>query len=211
MTNIWIGIPTNREPCLRLSDWLLWAVVNPPPATNIGVHVHPCSEGPAEARNQIIAQFLAGDDDVLWFLDDDVVPPRHWNYVGQHGFLGVSVESHQPVMAGWYHQFDPVIGLIPCVYDRLNGHHIPKSLTELETCRNPSLVVDAVGAGCMLMPRYFLEQGRAFRFGNGYSEDLNFCFENLPDGVLLLPKLRCSHMKRVDLSAVASHAERMRA
>jgi len=197
-----VRIPTHNGPCLELSRWLVW-LAGRTSVHDFNVDWHPNSHGPAEARNHCINEFSDADSDVLWFLDDDVVPPFNLDLldVAMEGW----VADPKAVYSGWYHQFRHDTGVFPCVYTSDSTKRLSILGEEMIVgCKKPQLRVDAVGAGCLLLPFQFLADGAQFEFGaDGMGEDLNFCRTHCTDGVMLLPRMRCSHIKSVDLSELA--------
>ncbi len=198
-----IRIPTIGQPCLEQSRWLTWLSSRCDPPHDFNIGWLPNVQGPARGRNQLIDEFLDCDADVLWLLDDDVVPPYHFTWL-RHAVAEWKTEPAR-VISGWYHQFSNERGPYPCVYDRQeDGYtHVPVTTARIEAYKS-RVLVDAVGAGCLLLTREACEsvQPIPFEYGErGMSEDLEFC-RGLPCGVILLPKLRCSHFKVVDVSAI---------
>jgi hypothetical protein len=131
----------------------------------------------AMTRNQIVRKFLATDHDLLVMVDDDVVPPPHLlDFLDPpegYGMVGVP-----------YPLWQSKPGLFLCAFKNPgDGLHLSNDW------KNGWNDVDAIGTGCVAIPRAVLEDlgPNPFRFDNTpgretVSEDFIFCEDLLAKG-----------------------------
>lgn len=157
-------------------------------------------------RNQIVKQFLEGDWDYLFMLDDDNPP-----FPGKNVFDLLDCDK------------DVIAAVCPGRDDRGIHFHVYKLHGELDEGfyfsqyppkeRRGIQKVDAVSTGCIFIKRHVLE-GMKAPFEDIFdedgilvtSDDMGFCFKCREKGVDVYAHwgYLCSHFKRVDLAQMAN-------
>lgn len=138
------------------------------------------------ARNRIVADFLAGPGDWLWFLDTDMV----FDPDTLDRLLEVAHDKSHPVVGGLcYGVHDG--RLFPTLYG-LSEHDGEPCVVRFDTFPpDQAFAVDGTGAACILIHRSVLERIRDEKFNVAYpwfqetvlpgtsqvvGEDVTFCF-----------------------------------
>lgn len=203
---VFLRIPTAEHVHWATADWFGWVTRELGSSADCAIHYSSCF-GIAEARNDIVQEFLVSDCTHLWFVDSDVVPPRTLAILNK--------EPGHPILpvCGPYNGFRPHIGLVWHVYQYLGVDSV--------RCRYGSMPVeawprgnrffhaDAAGTGCMVIPRELLESlpSRPFAYelhddgGAHGTEDIPFC--RTVGGVWVDSTYVCQHLRSVNLLEAA--------
>lgn len=195
-----VRIPTARHLDRQLSRWWAWAARK----TDLNIDFFYNTDGVDRTRNAVCREFLASKCDVLWMIDDDVAPPMNVETVNR--FLSWDY----PLVSGLYDRFDGFVAS-PQVYKKVPESNSYRAVQKSEWPKTQGVFrADAAGAGCMKIRRDLLEQmedpwfdfqlfkrdGRVVTRG----EDFFFCEK--AGGVIIDPKMDCTHYREVSLSAV---------
>ena len=164
------------------------------------------------ARNEVVEEFLESGCDVLWFLDSDVVPPKHTlDLITMHWDKWLVAGAPYPVFMnppGWETQ-----QVVFTVYKGTDGKglypsKIPYSGTEF---------VDGMATGCIFIKREVFKKLSKpyfeFKFDKesrhmDEGEDLGFCMKLQKLGIKFFTdySMACKHYKHVDLLDVNNYA-----
>jgi GT2 family glycosyltransferase len=171
--------------------------------TDLNMGLHETNAGIADARNQICEDFLKTEEDYVWMVDSDTVPPVRLP------------KGDQDILCGLYqhliYNYDQP-RLVWSAWSEKEDGYVP--MTEFKDGKQ---IVDAAGTGCMRLSRKALEKIPAPWFENHYErnsrhlslgEDYDFCQKAKKAGVKVWvdPKYLCHHMKQASLSIVANAA-----
>jgi len=181
--------------------WLLW-LQEQPEADTWDIDLHEAAGfGVANARNDILREFLTTDCTHVWMLDSDIAPPRKL-----HLLEGA---TDYPVLAGAYLGMTEV-GLRWHMYHHLgDAGWAPLHPRKAPTTR--WFKVDAAGTGCLLLQRGQVEAlgPDPFAFerspeGGWRGEDL--LFGQKVGGLVVDTHYVCEHSRRVPLTRLWQHA-----
>ncbi len=164
------------------------------------------------ARNAIVEDFLATDCDILWFLDSDVVPPRHvMDLVALHADKWEAAGAPYPVFMAQPGQDTRQI--VFTVYKGAAGNGLGAANIPMEGHD----WVDGIATGCIFIKRSVLEKMKAPYFEFHYNpetrelikgEDFDFCFKLKELGIKFFIdySATCKHMKNVCLLEMNNYA-----
>jgi hypothetical protein len=200
-----VRIPTSGHLDRQVARWWAWAARK----TDLDIDFFYHTEGVDRTRNEVVRRFLASKAEVLWMIDDDVAPPMNVERVNR--FL-----SHDyPLVSGVYDRFDGFVAT-PQVYKKEPESDSYRVVPRSEWMPDGRVFkTDVVGAGCLKIRRDLLEkmadpwfdfhyfERRGKRITRG--EDFVFCEK--AGGVVVDPKMECSHYREVDLAAVRKICE----
>lgn len=196
---IMVRVPCQGQIDGATAEWMLWAqVAGDQKNHDMDIARHEAhGYGVANARNDILREFLAGDDDVLWMVDSDTVPPRSLRILD-----GLPVRE---AVSGAY------LGMTEAGV-RWHLYRQREGSTELWDLTPPPesiqqdrwFRVDATGMGCFLITRELAEslppdpfEFRRDATGAWIGEDLLFC-QRL-GGVWVDSDYICEHNRRTPL------------
>lgn len=163
------------------------------------------------ARNGFVEEFLKSDCDMIWFLDSDVVPPKHvLDLVTMHGDEWKLAGAPYPVFMQPPGGEHPAV--VMCVYKGTNG----KGLVPTVVPMHGTEFVDGLATGCLFIKREVLEQMEAPYFEFKFDpktrmpvegEDLGFCLKMKEKGIPFFVDygMVCKHYKNVDLLEVNNY------
>jgi hypothetical protein len=223
---IFLRIPTPGPVDPGVTRWLMWlertAATNDDIDLDADLHDARCF-GVAEARNDIFGSFLRSDADYLWMVDSDVEPPRSLQIVR-------TARKHPTDISSGLYAGKAATGVYWQVFQHkgLAGdgrHHRYLAYPVGHTFGRRWIECDAVGTGCMMIPRKVAELARSeigprpFHFeihddeeGHG-TEDIVFCrhardlefwindktgYRNLR--IIVDTHYKCAHYRDVNLS-----------
>lgn len=168
------------------------------------------------ARNAFVEDFLASDCDILWFLDSDVVPPKHiLDLITMHGDKWEAAGAPYPV---W---MVPPGGtettVIFTAYKGIVENDHTKGIGIAEVPRGGTDFVDALATGCLFLKRSVFEKLEKPYFQFKYDpetmqlregEDLGFCLKVSKLGIRFFTdySMVCKHYKKVCLLDVNNYA-----
>lgn len=171
------------------------------------------------ARNAIVDEFLASDCDVLWFLDSDVVPPKHvLDLITDHWDTWEAAGAPYPI---W---MVPPGGSEACViftaYDGIVDNDVTKGITMTEVPRAGTAMIDGLATGCLFLKRSVFEKLQKPYFEFKYDletrrmkegEDLGFCLKANKAGIKFFTdySMVCKHYKTVCLLDINNYATSM--
>lgn len=187
-----LRVPVQDTVDASTAAWLIW-VGTQDVDLDIGLH-QAAGWGVANARNDIVRDFLKGDWTHLWMVDSDLEPPRHLRFL-EGG------EQYE-VLAGCYPVVTPA-GFRWGVYKQIKP--------ELWVPMHPRFVpkgkffrADTAGTGCILIQRGVLERlgPDPFEFrrdasGDWLGEDM--LFGQKSGGVWVDTEYVCEHHRRAPL------------
>ena len=109
------------------------------------------------ARNAMVEEFLESDCDILWFLDSDVVPPKHvLDLIAIHGKKWEAAGAPYPI---W---MTPPGGtentVIFTAYKGVVENETTKGIGITEVPRSGTEFIDALATGCLFLKRSLLER-----------------------------------------------------
>jgi GT2 family glycosyltransferase len=159
--------------------------------------------GVLDVRNRIMRRFLDGDGDVLWMIDDDVVPGKEavslvWSLTGKTQIVAAPC----PVVRNGV--------VLPNLYSW--NEEAKQARVDVQAATTEGTVpVDMVGFGCVMLGRPVCEKLKEFktrRDSHGQvlmSEDLEFCLRARSQGMVTMadPRVVCEHMVRVHANGLA--------
>ena len=168
------------------------------------------------ARNALVDEFLASDCDVLWFLDADVVPPKHvLDLVVIHGDKWEAAGAPYPI---W---MTPPGGtentVIFTAYKGIVENDTTKGIGITEVPRSGAEFIDGLATGCLFLKRSvfaklqkpyfefkFDPETRQMREG----EDLGFCLKASKVGIKFFTdySMVCKHYKTLCLLDLNNYA-----
>ena len=164
--------------------------------------LHWSTAGPAQARNEIVEEFLKTDATHLWMIDSDIQPPKRLD------LLSIARDMNVKVLSGVYYGYSDMGGIrsYPCIYNKAGALSwssiaaVPEGLPNLRH-------YDASGAGCLLVHREVLEGIKYPWFEYGITEGgaligEAFMFFNKTHGVTVLTTYLCEHFKVAPVSAI---------
>lgn len=212
-TKVYVGVPTTgsvvdvqqfilRDIAERYKDHI--ELVYPTVCTRRIFHDY--------ARNEIVDEFMASDCDVLWFLDSDVVPPRHvMDLVAIHGDKWEAAAAPYPVFIS--QPGEPVNQITFTIYKGqynggLGAANIPMEGHDW---------VDGAATGCLFLKRSIFEKLEKPYFEFKYEpesrkmiegEDLGFCLKLVKLGIKIFVDYSavCKHVKNICLLEVNNYA-----
>lgn len=171
------------------------------------------------ARNAIVEEFLASDCDVLWFLDSDVVPPKHiMDLIALHWDKWEAAGAPYPI---W---MVPPGGTETCViftaYKGIVDNDVTKGIRMNEVPREGSEFVDGLATGCLFLKRSVFTNLKKPYFSFKYNEesrqmsegeDLGFCLKLAKLGIKFFTDytMVCKHYKTVCLLDINNYAVQM--
>jgi hypothetical protein len=205
---IMIRIPTNTGVSTPLANWLLWALSEMEcqgHEITMGIH----DSGPwgiAEARNDIVDEFMISDFDHLWMIDSDVEPPLTLS------ILDMATRWSNKVISGLYPcckgdiVFWNVFRFLHSGYSAIPLGFWDGGLKKIETAH----LADAVGTGCIVIPKSALKKigdresfnGSFFNYEGRRAEDLNFCdaLRDVEVEIMVDLGYRCTHHRVLPLA-----------
>lgn len=171
------------------------------------------------ARNAVVEEFLESDCDVLWFLDSDVVPPKH---VGD--LIAVHWDKWQAAGACYPIWMVPPGGSEICVlftaYKGVVEDDTQKGIRMTEVPRSGVEFIDGLATGCMFLKRSVFDSLEKPYFEFKFNpetrqmkegEDLGFCLKLSKKGIKFLTdySMVCKHYKTVCLLDINNYAVSM--
>lgn len=171
------------------------------------------------ARNAMVEEFLESDCDILWFLDSDVVPPKHvLDLIAIHGKKWEAAGAPYPI---W---MTPPGGtentVIFTAYKGVVENETTKGIGITEVPRSGTEFIDALATGCLFLKRSLLERMEKPYFEFKFDpktrqmregEDLGFCLKASKIGVKFFTdySMVCKHYKTVCLLDINNYAVSM--
>lgn len=168
------------------------------------------------ARNAIVEDFLVSDCDVLWFLDSDVVPPKHvMDLVALHWDKWEASGACYPI---W---MVPPGGSETCVlftaYKGIVDNDSTKGITMTEVPKEGQEFIDGLATGCMFLKKSVFKDLQKPYFEFKFNpetrqmkegEDLGFCLKLSKLGIKFFTdySMVCKHYKQVCLLDVSNYA-----
>jgi GT2 family glycosyltransferase len=156
------------------------------------------------ARNFCVMEFLRTDNDYLFFIDSDVIPP--------YDALKKLLEAQKDAISGCYPsvRFDSIAGLDKIIYNVFRHTVNEKGTRSFVNVTGQGVEeIESAGAGCLLIKREVLEKMGAdwFRFQYApegtviYGEDIDFCMKLPKHGYKLYGHFDviCKHWKNIQL------------
>lgn len=112
------------------------------------ISVFPCHYQLAQGRNEVVAHFLAGTADWLWFVDTDMSFPLD----ALDRLVDVADPIDRPIMAGAYLYMDPPSGMVVPSFGVEHGPNDPQRAISI---LNQGVVTEIgwAGTGCLLIHR----------------------------------------------------------
>lgn len=165
------------------------------------------------ARNEIVKEFLSTDCDVLWFLDSDVTPSKHFlELLVNEGDKWEAAGATYPVFMTLPEQSD--LQVVFTVYKKKDGED---KFTIGNAPKKGKEFVDGLATGCLLLKRSIFEKLSEpyfeFKFDEKTrymteGEDLGFCRKLSQLGIKFYTDFEyvCKHQKTVDLLDVNNYA-----
>lgn len=163
------------------------------------------------ARNALVDEFMETDCDIMWFLDSDVVPPKHvMDLVTLHASKWQAAGAPYPVfMTPPGEEYQQVVFT---VYKENKGAMVPTAVPHSGTD-----FVDGIATGCLFLKRELIAQMQKPYFEFKYhpdtrmiveGEDIGFCKKLHQMGVQFFIDygMPCKHYKTVDLLDVNNYA-----
>ena len=175
--------------------WLLWACTASTPEIEVEVGLHDSAGwGVANARNDVVRDFLKGDATHLWMVDSDTEPPRSLRLLeGANDYRVLSGAYPGVTKSGFrWHLYKQVA---PTTWAPMHPKFVPK---------DRYFKVDAAGLGCCVIQRSVLEEfgPDPFEFrrdadGEWIGEDMLFGLK--VGGVWVDTEYVCEHHRRAAL------------
>ena len=196
-SEVMVRIPTFDPIDRGLAGWMHWAGKTHP-EWDIAYYYQ--TAGVCETRNEIAAQFLASDKQVLWMIDHDVTPPENADIL----------QVDAPVVAGLYGHYHPQVGASYQVYVKTKEKEASYRFYPVQEwpSQTEPFKADVAGTGCMVIRRAVLEKIRdedkslpfyfTYEGGRRTGEDFTFCAK--VGGVTVLPTYLCQHARKVNLT-----------
>ena len=166
------------------------------------------------SRCEIVDEFLASDCDVLWFLDSDVVPPKHildliTSHYDKWECAGAAYPIFMPIPGSSGE--DAVVQFT--AYSGLAGQGIRLS----EIPPKGTAFIDGLATGCLFIKRGVFAKLEKPYFEFKYDkesrkmtegEDLGFCLKASKLGIKFFTdfSMLCAHYKNVNLLQVNNYA-----
>jgi GT2 family glycosyltransferase len=204
-----IAIPSRDMTAAKLNGRLAMALIDFSQSDRYQVRTFIERGWPVDrVRNLICERFLAGTDDYLLMIDDDMVPPRDLLAMADHEL---------DIVSGLLYAFMPERGIYNVAYTR-DGEQYRRaaigSLAEFKGLHE----VDLVGGACLMIHRRVLVSLPRpwFRLEMDEtvtrlldSEDFYFCRKARAAGfkIHLDSDRPCGHVKSIDLRAMLHWAE----
>lgn len=165
------------------------------------------------ARNMMVQDFLAGDCDILWFLDSDITPPKYvLDLITIHGDKWKLAGATYPVF-----MVPPGGDIMEVVYTAYKVNPVTGNMGVCGVPKSGTDFLDGLATGCLFIRREVLEKMEAPHFEFKYKEhnreiyegeDLGFCRKVSAMGYKFFVdfSLFCKHQKSVDLHDVNNYA-----
>jgi GT2 family glycosyltransferase len=152
------------------------------------------ADGEGQDRLDGVSRFLASaynrfldlPNDLLWFLEDDVLPPRDALVRLAEAALGG--ERIEPAVAGWYRSRhgDPHI-----IANRRDSGGVMRPVTDIEPGPNP---VDLTGTGCLLIHKRLAGHRFTSHWRDAAAHDFAWC-DQLAQPVVIVGEVECRHYR----------------
>lgn len=214
-----LAIPTTGQICaqlaVRMVDWKREL------GDKIGIHAR-IAKPVDRNRNEIIEEFLKRDADILWMIDDDIIPPRKAWMMAEKMRGGVKVCGAVCWIWMGHSVMSTVLSRVG--YDAEYGvpHYAPvaKKILKPAADKKEMVQVDATGCGCIMIHREVLEKVGPNPFtiihkeNGGWvtGEDIRFCEKAKDAGYDLWVDTTyiCDHLQsRISLARIQEYAGMM--
>jgi hypothetical protein len=140
------------------------------------------------ARDACVQDFLGTDKDVLFWLDDDVIPPSGYDMVER---LKKAMNDNECLMAAGFYQMMPGVGSLLAKEGR--GYRPLRP----ELLHGKDVLVNATGFGCVAIKRQLLEQV-PYRGAEYKTDDVDYCKDVIRSGhsIVGVTDVLCKHKRR---------------